>query len=381
VRVSIAPGIAPTPAREGERRGRWPLLVRAGIALVAAAALLQQAAARDPALVERAYSRGVYPGVASALAALSDTAPFGLAEWLAAAALVWLAVRLRRAARGRATRGALVARLLALAGWVWFAFLLAWGLNYQRLPLAASAGLDTRAPSVGELAALCESLVGEANQLRIGLPEDAQGVMRLRDGRAGALKRAARGSAALRRAYPWLGAEGAGPKAFAASPLFAYLGITGMFVPFSGEAHVNATLPDPELPFVAAHELAHRQGYAREDEANFLGYAACRLHPDQDVRYSGTLAASVYALGALAAADRTAYARIAAERSAAVGRDLAALDAWSRRYRSVVSEMARAVNHTYLRAQGQPEGVASYGRMVDLLIAERRASTPLFGEP
>jgi hypothetical protein len=43
--------------------------------------------------------------------------------------------------------------------------------------------------------------------------------------------------------------------------------------------------------------------------------------------------------------------------------------------------MARAVNHTYLRAQGQPEGVASYGRMVDLLIAERRASTPLFGEP
>ena len=56
----------------------------------------------------------------------------------------------------------------------------------------------------------------------------------------------------------------------------------------------------------------------------------------------------------------------------AVGRDLAALAAWSRRYRSTLSEVGSAVNDTYLRAQGQAAGVASYGRMVDLLIAERR---------
>jgi hypothetical protein len=31
------------------------------------------------------------------------------------------------------------------------------------------------------------------------------------------------------------------------------------------------------------------------------------------------------------------------------------------------------VNDTYLKAQGQTQGVRSYGRMVDLLLAERRA--------
>jgi hypothetical protein len=32
------------------------------------------------------------------------------------------------------------------------------------------------------------------------------------------------------------------------------------------------------------------------------------------------------------------------------------------------------VNDAYLRSQGQDQGVASYGRVVDLLLAERRAA-------
>lgn len=359
-------------------RGRHSLrsVGRAGIALFALAFVLQHAAARAPDTVERVYSRGIYPSVAAALGGLSDAVPFALAEWMAAATLVFVARAAWQRARGIHRRqpraGAALAAVLAVVGWTWFAFLLVWGLNYRRLPLAASAGLDTRPPTPLELTKLCQALVGRTNQLRVGLPEDARGVMRLRDGRDAMLKRTARGSAALRRAYPWLVRPGAGPKLFAASPLFSYLGISGLYVPFSAEAHVNATLPDPELPFVAAHELAHRQGYAREDEANYLGYVACRLHPDGDFRYAGALAASVYALGALARADQPAYDRIVAGRSAPVRRDLAAFEAWSQRYRSPVSELARAVNHAYLRSQGQPAGVASYGRMVDLLIAEHR---------
>jgi hypothetical protein len=249
-------------------------------------------------------------------------------------------------------------------------------LNYRRLPFAISAGLDTRTPAPWELQSVSRNLVARANDLRVGLPEDARGVMRLRDGRDGMLKRAAQGSTALRSLYPWLGPEGAGPKLFTASPLFSYLGITGLFMPWSSEAHVNATLPDSDLPFVAAHELAHRQGYAREDEANYLGYVACRVHPDRDFQYSGALAASAYALAALAPIDRPAYVALGALRSPAVARDLAAEAAWRERYRSVLGDVARRINDTYLRSQGQPAGVASYGLMVDLLIAERRRADP-----
>ena len=56
-----------------------------------------------------------------------------------------------------------------------------------------------------------------------------------------------------------------------------------------------------------------------------------------------------------------------------LGRDLAALAAWQRRYESRLGDVQERVNDAYLKTQGQREGVQSYGRMVDLLLAERRA--------
>ena len=37
------------------------------------------------------------------------------------------------------------------------------------------------------------------------------------------------------------------------------------------------------------------------------------------------------------------------------------------------------MNDAYLKSQGQKEGVRSYGRMVDLLLAERRARSAVLG--
>jgi hypothetical protein len=47
--------------------------------------------------------------------------------------------------------------------------------------------------------------------------------------------------------------------------------------------------------------------------------------------------------------------------------------AWAERYRGPAERVSQAVNNAYLKTQGQREGVRSYGRMVDLLIAEERA--------
>jgi hypothetical protein len=158
------------------------------------------------------------------------------------------------------------------------------------------------------------------------------------------------------------------------SPLMSYLGIGGIYAPFTGEANVNATLPDWDRPFTVCHELAHQRGFAREDEANYLAYLACRSHPDRDFQYSGTFQAALYVLGALYAADRPAYDAVRPSLPPPLERDLAALAAWRARYKSRLSRVQDRVNDTYLRTQGQREGVRSYGRMVDLLLAERRAA-------
>jgi len=355
---------------------RWRALADC---LLPVALLLQFAAARAPGVVEAVYARGAYPVIAELLGRASGSVPAPVGEllviplllaWSGLAVWNWRAAR-REQGRALATLGALSAGV----GGPWLVFLACWGFNYQRLPFAVSVGLDTRPASLAELKDVCEDLAVASNRLREGLPEDAHGVLRLSDGPAHALGRVAAGFEGIARLYPFLTISPGRPKRLLSSTLFSYLGITGIYLPFTAEASVNLSVPDVELPFSASHETAHRLGVAREEEANYVGYLACRLHPDREFRYAGTLAASSYALAALARVNRRAYLDIAARRTPAVRRDLEALAGWSRRYRSRAAAVSSAVNDAFLRAQGQREGVRSYGRMVDLLIAERRTGS------
>ena len=47
--------------------------------------------------------------------------------------------------------------------------------------------------------------------------------------------------------------------------------------------------------------------------------------------------------------------------------------AWRADHASPLGTFAHAVNDTYLRSQGVRDGVASYGRVTDLMLAEWRA--------
>jgi len=334
--------------------------------------------------VERAYSAGLYPAIAAVMARVTGRLPFSLAEWVVTASLVAVLWRLFRfGLRAARERGYLrrawlpgLGDVFAAAGAVYLAFLLAWGLHYAREPFAVLAGLDGSPARIAELRAVCAQLVERANELRTGLPEDAGGVMRLPDGLGGALVRAEKGYREAAAVYGVLRGRFGRPKPLLASPLFSDLGITGIFFPFTGEANVNADVPEPDLPFAISHEMAHQRGFAREDEAGYVGYLACRFHPDGDFRYSGALAASVYALNALAGVDPSAHRQAADHRSPAVNRDLRALLEWAERHRGRAATVSRSINNAYLRSQGQAEGVRSYGRMVDLLIAERRSRSP-----
>jgi hypothetical protein len=368
------PPAGDTETKTRARRRRWPL------ALLPAAAALQLVASASPPLVERLYSGTFYRVVATLFAASLGRVPFSVAEALlwtgAGGSAAWTLRRLRRLARERGRRRAValasVADAWGAAGALYLAFVVLWGLNYRRPPYAALAGLDARPATVAELTAVCERLIAESNRAREDIPEDAAGVARLTDGGPGALQRAPAGYGEAAGVEPLLAGPTAAAKPVVISTALSYLGISGIFSPFTGEANVNMTLPDPDVPFAACHELAHAHGFAREDEANYVGYRACVRHPDADFRYSGLLAASVYAMNALARVDRDGYSRLDARRAPGVRRDLAALRAWAERYRGPAERVSQVVNNAYLKSQGEKEGVRSYGRMVDLLIAEER---------
>ena len=341
---------------------------------------VQALGAHSPERVEALYSRGVFPILVAVLAWLSSRVPFSVAEVGLACACVVLALALlstgHALVRGRGHRWRILGRAavscLLVTGAGYALFLLAWGLNYQRLSFGRSAGLPVAPSDRLELLALSASLIDAANTLRDGLPEDEHGVMRLADGSRRALSRTTLGAAALINRYPWLPKSLFHPKPAWTSPLLARLGIGGVYSPWTAEPHVNIEVPSSDIPFDAAHEVGHQLGFAREDEANYLAYLMCRLHPDVDFRYSGVFLASRYAQAALASVDRPEALALESRRSAAVRRDLVALIAWAKRFEGPAMKAAERVNDGYLRTQGQ-DGTRSYGRMVDLLLAERRA--------
>jgi Protein of unknown function (DUF3810) len=360
------------------------LAVRAikGAALLAAALSAQALARSFPLRVEALFSEGLYPRLGGLLGRAAGVVPFSLAECLvlgtvlvvSLAALRSVARVLRRQAKAVCVLATAGANLALLAGVAYGLFLLLWGFNYARPPLSSLLGLPVVPAPASELAELATDLVDRSNRERAGLPEDAAGVLRVPGGFPSVAERVASGFASASVNLPLLAGMPARPKPVFLSGLLSRVGITGIYFPFTGEANVNTTVPDVELPFSAAHEVAHQRGFAREDEANYVGYLACRLHPEGDFRYSGLVSASHYVMAALHAVDPAAAARVQAGRSPAVLRDEAAIRVWIELYRGRANEVGRRVNDAYLKTQGQAEGVRSYGRMVDLLLAERRRS-------
>jgi len=347
-----------------------------------AAFLLQWGASCVPYFVEAAYSRTVYPLIAGGLGALTGWVPFSVAElavflvglWLFAVSLrsVVHVVRKRRSIGNALLHGA--GRMFALAGVVYMAGVLLWGFNYHRIGFADSNALDRSPPSLSELKSLCAKLVVEANNLRAMVDEDAEGVMRLSGTRSDALARAGKGYARAARFYDGLDRCAPGqPKGVVLSPLLSYLGISGIYSPFTGEPNVDMDVPAYELAFTACHELAHGIGFAFEDEANFIGYLACRMHPDVDFQYAGTLKALSYAMDSLCNEKVRAYVDLYGSCCDGIKRDWKAARAFWRIHDSPLREISAGVNDVYLKAQGEAEGVRSYGKVVDLLIAEFRA--------
>ena len=55
-----------------------------------------------------------------------------------------------------------------------------------------------------------------------------------------------------------------------------------------------------------------------------------------------------------------------------VCRDRAYNSAYWKRFEGQLAEVSNKVNNTYLQANSQKDGVQSYGRMVDLLLADQR---------
>lgn len=364
----MSKGIVSASRSGGQARGRRRPLTTAVLLLALPLAwLLHSAAFRVPGLVERWYAQGLYPRVARALGAVNGLLPWSFGEIVIVAGAVALIGWLGRVWRGHRS-GRLVRVGLAawgFAGIAALAFLLLWGLNYARPPLAERLQLNAADVTLDEI----EQLTVQA-------------------ARAAATSRALAGVrpdfAALDRrvddGYAALALPGDAIR-FATSPAkrpvlalaMSRLGIAGVFNPFTGEPTVNGDLPPSSLPLALAHEKAHQRGITDEGEANLAATLVCLRAEDPWIRYSAQLDLAARGVGALAADSPEAAAQAWRLLGAAAHDDLRQVREFWERHRGAVSKAAHRVNDAYLRSQHVAGGVRSYDRVLGLAVAAARA--------
>jgi hypothetical protein len=337
------------------------------LAVVAAAVLAAVVPIPQP-WIETNYSQRLYLVLQRGVTAWSNALPIAVTDVLIGGALLAMALAVRTTLRTWKRRGpwAAAKRATALgataAALVYLAFVVMWGLNYRREPLAGRLDFDRSRVTPESVGDLARRVVGRLNAL---YPRVNQGPWpdwaELPAVLGPSFDSVQRQLARVSPATPGV------PKWSVLTYYFERAGVSGMTDPFALEVLVDRAQLPFERPFVTAHEWAHLAGYSVEAEANFIGWLVCFQGPPS-AEYSGQLVLLTYLLGALPPVDARATLRALAPGPRA---DLAAIGKRSQQTWPWLQRPAWWVYDRYLRANRVPQGVRSYAAALQLVAGTR----------
>ena len=319
------------------------------------------------------YSEYIYPWIVSSVGRIFGVFPFSVAELLLYAGillLIGVTVRIiyrlikKKAEKKEGIR--YLQRLGITALILAVVYMTNCGINYRRNSFVESIGLKEDTYTVDELKVVCEDLTEQVNTYAGQVERDADGVMVLsgneREEAVAAMEHLGEKWDVLAGYYPK-------PKPLTFSAFLSVQNLTGIYSPFTVEANYNQDMTPYNIPFTACHELSHLRGFMQEEEANFIAWLACKDAPEAELRYSGSMLAWIHCMNVLYEEDRAAWSEIREKLSDEAGTDLRANSEFWDEWDGTVAEVSEQINDNYLKANGQKDGVQSYGRMADLVVA------------
>lgn len=335
------------------------------------------------------YSTHLYPLWAGSLGRLMGYLPFSVSELLlcllllAVAALIGKAVRSAvrsgirsggedrmnvedMAGEGGCARAGLVCSLVLLIAVLIFLYVVNCGINYHRESFSESSGIRAKEYSAAELTEVCRWLTGKVSDYSGRVRRGADGGMVLdisvQDYAVEAMRSLGQEYQELEGYYPR-------PKKLLNSWILSVQGLSGIYSPFTIEANFNGDMQDFYIPYTACHELSHLRGFMQEQEANFIAFLACTRSGEDAFAYSGYLAGWIQCMNVLRKVDYGAWEELRGQFPAGAEADLELNREFWARYDGRLAEVSNKVNDTYLKANGQKDGVKSYNRMADLIVA------------
>jgi hypothetical protein len=325
-----------------------------------------------PAAVERYYAAGMYPLITQLLRFLLGWLPFSVGDILYMVAGIWLLLKFVRLIRAivqrKAGRSFWWNRLRWLTFYsllVYTVFNILWGLNYNRLGTAYQLRLEIKPYTTEELAGVIKILLRRLDSTNAGALADRSALHSKRVLFDGAWQ----GYQVAAGRYAHLVYRNRSIKPSLFSYLGDYMGYTGYYNPFTGEAQVNTTVPVFVQPFTTCHEIGHQLGYAKENEANFAGFLSAQSSTNPAFRYSLYFDMYSYGRRELYQRDSTLATTLDKQKPLQVKKDFAELRAFYAAYENPIEPYIRRLYGQYLRANEQPSGMQSYSEVMAFLVA------------
>ncbi|MFT3679765.1 MAG: DUF3810 domain-containing protein [Ferruginibacter sp.] len=323
-------------------------------------------------VIQRYYTDGLYPYIARFLRFCFGWIPFSVGDILYGLLFLWLLSQLFRGIRAlikkKVTKEGLLKngrKLLVIGLSVYIIFNLAWGINYNSLGIADRLQLDSLKYNTADLRQIDSLLLEKVNESRQVISVTGKKITSSSE----VLNKAMDAYSTAEKQYPFLTYKTVSLKKSMWGWLGNYLGFTGYYNPFTGEAQVNTTIPLFLQPYTTCHEIAHQLGYGKEDEANFAGYLAAAGSNDITFRYSAYLDLFIYTNRNLYTQDSMAAKSSAMQLSKDVKSDLEEWRAFNKQHQNPAEPVVRWLYGKYLQGNQQPEGVFSYDKVTALLIA------------
>jgi len=326
--------------------------------------------------IEQYYSTGLYPFISKFQRLLLGWLPFSIGDLiygffiLVILVKTWQLIRVlfkRKFNRQYLLKG--LKQIIFFFLLVYVFFYLLWGLNYSRKGIARQLNLKMTGYTLRELDTLTNVLEQRLNHYA-SLVEPVQ-----RDSFYKKRNLFRECYAAYKfgsEQYSFLKYQ---PKSIKPS-FYSYagniFGFQGYYNPFSGEGQVNTTIPVFMQPFVACHEIGHQVGYGKENEANFAGFLACRLHPSPVFRYSVYFDMFNYTITELYRYDSIRAKQYIARLHPQVKKDYEEVRRFYKKYKNPVEPVIMWFYDKYLLANNQPSGKKTYSEVIAFLIAYQR---------
>ena len=336
------------------------------------------------------YLDTLQPVIVSVFARISNLFPFSVGEFLLCLAGIlilctliiaaaWLILRMKKHKVSGDAKGTTsffgiyftaIAYLIAAICWV---MTLNCTLFYHASKMDGNPEAEDREYTIAELEILRNYIIEECNSRSLTVNRDEDGLL-LYDGD---LQTIAKDSLrALSVDYPRLAGYYPNVKHLFFSGLMCQSDMCGWYFPFSMEANVNGLMYISEYPGNYCHELAHLHGYIQEDEANYIAFRACTESPDPFFQYCGYLDVLYYVNNTYYDNVDLEYynsqpsftAQVAEDNSWLLPEVEEQVEQTAILPTETVNRVVETFTETSLELNGVSDGLAAYGRVVELLL-------------